>query len=146
MYPSCGSHESQKPQGFRKTTLPTFLRTLSTTNSFLSHLYTNLSIANRNLGPTFHESCTIQLSESKAKNSIIRARNLDAHAFLLLFCHSKRFEAGSTLQYMPISLPIIELSVMCYPDCFPLLSPPHAIVILYLYYVLIPLQLLYSQF
>jgi hypothetical protein len=38
----------------------------------------------------------------------------------------------------------IELSVMRYPVCFPLLSPPHAIVILYLYCVFTPLQPLYS--
>jgi hypothetical protein len=47
--------------------------------------------------------------------------------------------------YMEI-LHAIELSVKWYPVCFPLLSPPHAIVILYLYYVLTPLQPLYSQF
>jgi hypothetical protein len=38
------------------------------------------------------------------------------------------------------------LGIKWYPVCFPLLSLPHAIIILYLYCVYTPLQPLYSQF
>jgi hypothetical protein len=53
---------------------------------------------------------------------------------------------GVMVHYTVTLRSAIELSVKWYPICFLLLFPPPAIVILYLYYVLTPLQPLYSQF